>query len=142
MARRLCRSEPCRAHAIKARGSSRVRCAGDPRSIRSVTGYHRRPGFGRRMLIRSIVATGMEAQAATMVDATNSRDVASKCLLDVPSLIGLISQRADEWLPAIRRATGRTGPGVIAPRNDAAAEESASPPRRPRETLQGQTFRG
>jgi hypothetical protein len=39
--------------------------AGDPSIEVGDGGDHRRPGFGRRMLIRSIVATRMEAQAAT-----------------------------------------------------------------------------
>ena len=41
--------------------------AGDPAIEVGDAGDHRRPGFGRQVLVRPIVAARMEAQAATMV---------------------------------------------------------------------------
>src|SRR6476620_7974601 len=42
--------------------------AGDPSIEVGDAGYHRRPGFSRQMIVRPIVATWVEAEAATMVD--------------------------------------------------------------------------
>ena len=53
----------------KPSGSSQVRCTPVIRPVEiGDAGDHRRPGFGRQMFVRPIVAAWMEAQAATMVD--------------------------------------------------------------------------
>ena len=59
--------------------------AGDPTIEIRDAGDHRRPGFGRQMVVGPIVAARMEAQAATMVDAGYSAALQvrfSHCPLD------------------------------------------------------------
>ena len=46
--------------------------AGDPAIEVGDAGDHRRPGLGRQVLVRPIVAARMEAQAATMVHVSYS----------------------------------------------------------------------
>ena len=49
-------------------------------------GDHRRPGLGRQVLVRPIVAARMEAQAAAMVHMRQFRDAANMSRRRVPSI--------------------------------------------------------